>query len=58
MQEKVLSTNDYTTTEKNKLAGISSGAEVNVQSDWNASSGDALILNKPAIPTKVSDFNK
>ena len=44
---KGLSTNDYTTTEKNKLAGIASGAEVNVQSDWNAVSGDAQILNKP-----------
>ena len=27
---KQLSTNDYTTTEKNKLAGISSGAQANV----------------------------
>ena len=27
------------------------GAEVNVQSDWDASSGDALILNKPTILT-------
>ena len=44
---KGLSTNDYTTAEKNKLAGIASGAEVNVQSDWNATSGDAAILNKP-----------
>lgn len=44
---KGLSTNDYTTTEKNKLAGIATGAEVNVQSDWNAVSGDAQILNKP-----------
>ena len=51
-----LSTNDYTTTEKNKLSGIASGAEVNVQSDWNATSGDALILNKPIIPTKVSEL--
>lgn len=42
---------NFTTTEKNKLAGIASGAEVNVQSDWNATSGDALILNKPSIPT-------
>ena len=48
---KGLSTNDYTTEEKNKLAGIAAGAEVNVQSDWNATSGDAMILNKPAIPT-------
>lgn len=46
---KGLSTNDYTTAEKNKLAGIASGAEVNVQSDWNATSGDALILNKPTL---------
>lgn len=44
---KGLSTNDYTTDEKNKLAGIASGAEVNVQSDWNAESGDAFIKNKP-----------
>ena len=37
----------YTATEQTKLAGIATGAEVNVQSDWNAVSGDALILNKP-----------
>jgi hypothetical protein len=36
---KGLSTNDYTTTEKNKLAGIASGAEVNVQADWKFLSG-------------------
>lgn len=53
---KGLSTNDYTTTEKNKLAGIASGAEVNVNADWNASSGDAKILNKPSIPSKTSDL--
>jgi len=44
---KGLSTNDYTTAEKDKLAGIAAGAEVNVQSDWSATSGDAAILNKP-----------
>ena len=44
---KQLSTEDYTTTEKNKLAGIQSGAEVNVNADWNATIGDAQILNKP-----------
>lgn len=53
---KVLSTNDYTTAEKNKLAGIAAGAEVNVNADWNAASGDAQILNKPTIPTKTSDL--
>jgi len=29
----------------------SKGAQVNVQSDWTATSGDALILNKPTIPS-------
>lgn len=36
-------------TDKTKLDGIASGAEVNVNADWNASSGDAQILNKPTI---------
>lgn len=53
---KGLSTNDYTTEEKEKLAGIATGAEVNVNADWNATSGDAQILNKPTIPTKTSDL--
>lgn len=51
---KGLSTNDYTTTEKEKLAGIASGAEKNVQSDWNATSGDAFIKNKPTIPSAIT----
>ena len=38
-----------------KLATIASGAEVNVQSDWNATSGDAMILNKPTIPSEVTE---
>ena len=50
---KGLSTNDYTTTEKTKLSGIASGAEVNVQSDWSVTdtTSDAYIKNKPTIPT-------
>lgn len=49
---KGLSTEDYTTAEQTKLAGIAEGAEVNVNPDWLATSGDAQILNKPAsIPT-------
>jgi len=36
---------------KTKLDGIATGAEVNVNADWNATSGDAQILNKPALPT-------
>lgn len=47
---KGLSTEDYTTAEQTKLAGIAAGAEVNVNADWNAISGDAQILNKPTIP--------
>lgn len=46
--------NNYTTTEKNKLAGIAAGAEVNVNADWNAVSGDAQILNKPTLGTAAS----
>ena len=38
-------------TDGTKLDGIASGAEVNVQSDFNATSGDALILNKPSFAT-------
>ena len=55
---KGLSTNDYTTSEKNKLSGIASGAEVNVQSDWNVTdtTSDAFIKNKPTIPTKTSQL--
>ena len=48
---KGLSTNDYTTTEKNKLSSIAANAEVNVQSDWNATGGDAFIKNKPTFAT-------
>lgn len=53
---KGLSTNDYTTTEKNKLSGIASGAEVNVQSDWNVTdtASDAFIKNKPTIPSAIT----
>ena len=46
---KGLSTNDFTTALLNKLNGIAAGAEVNVQSDWNATSGDAFIKNKPTL---------
>jgi hypothetical protein len=40
----------YPIGDENKLAGIAAGAEVNVNADWNATSGDAEILNKPTIP--------
>lgn len=37
--------------DKIKLNGIAAGAEVNVNADWNAESGDAQILNKPTLAT-------
>ena len=42
----------FTATEKTKLSGIETGAEVNVQSDWNQSNStaDDYIKNKPVIP--------
>jgi hypothetical protein len=40
---------NYTTVEKNKLADIEPGAEVNVNADWNAVDGDAFIENKPNL---------
>lgn len=47
----VKSHNDYTDTEQSKLSSIAEGAEVNVNADWNATSGDAQILNKPNLAT-------
>lgn len=44
--------------DKTKLNGIATGAEVNVQANWNetSSSSDAYIQNKPSIPTATSDL--
>ena len=51
---KGLSTNDFTNEEKEKLAGIESGAQVNVQSDWNETdeTSMAYIQNKPVEETE------
>ena len=45
-----------TANEHTKLSGIATGAEVNVQSDWNVSdsSSDAFIKNKPTLGTASS----
>ena len=40
-----------------KLAGIAAGAEVNVQADWNAATGDAAILNKPTLAPANAEAN-
>lgn len=51
---KGLSSNDYTTADRQKLAGIAANAQANVPSDWNATTGDARILNKPDLSSFVS----
>lgn len=45
--------NNFTNADATKLSGIATGAEVNVQANWNETdtSSDAYILNKPTIPT-------
>lgn len=50
---KGLSTNDFTDTLKDKLDGIESGAEANVQADWEQTdnTADDYIKGKPTIPT-------
>ena len=47
-------TNAFTDSEKTKLSTVATGAEVNVNADWNAVSGDALILNKPTLGTAAA----
>lgn len=49
--------NNYTTADKDKLAVIEAGAEVNVQADWTEedSSKDSYIQNKPHVPTVSGD---
>ena len=44
----------FSWTEKQKLAGIEAGAQVNVQADWKAEDGDAFIRNKPGNATQLS----
>lgn len=52
---KGLSTEDFTTEEKTKLSSIETGANANVQVDWNQtdSTSDDYIKNKPTIPDPV-----
>ena len=57
---KVLSTNDYTTAEKNKLAGIASGAQVNtittVKVNGTALTPDTNKAVDVTVPTKTSQL--
>lgn len=49
-----------TTAQANKLEGIESGAEVNVQANWNETdtTSDAYILNKPTLPDMTNYYTK
>lgn len=51
--------NNFTTALKDKLDGIASGAEVNVQANWTEadSSSDAYIQNKPSLATVATSGN-
>ena len=53
---KGLSTNDFTSAEKTKLAGIEAGAEKNVQGDWaqNDTTADDHIKNRTHYVESVS----
>ena len=56
---KGLSTNDYTTAEKDKLSGIAPCAEVNIQSDWDETdeTSSAFIKNKPTYSEATTNSN-
>ena len=65
VEGKGLSTNDYTTTEKNKLGGIETGANKTVVDSALSSTSTNPVQNKvikkalddlPAVPTKVSEL--
>lgn len=56
---KVLSSNDYTSEEKSKLANVASGAQVNVLEGIQKNGTDVSVTNKIAnisVPTKTSDI--
>lgn len=52
VEGKDLSSNDYTDEDKEKLAGL----EEQVNADWTAVNGKAMILHKPVIPAEVTDL--
>lgn len=58
--DKVAGSSLMTTAQSEKLAGIESGAEVNVQADWSQSdtTADDFIKNKPTIPDLTNYYNK
>lgn len=60
VEGKGLSTNDYTTEEKEKLNGIAAGAKANVKSDWEETDArsDAYIKNKPDVNNPILTIQK
>lgn len=56
---KGLSTNDFTAENKLKLDGIETGAQVNVQPDWNQTNSSAIdyIKNKPSAMVVDSELS-
>ena len=55
--ENATDSNVFTDADHTKLNGIATGAEVNVNADWNSSSGDSQILNKPTVPANINDLS-
>ena len=56
---KVLSTNDYTTAEKQKLSGIATGAQVNVIEKVSVNGENQTVTGKGVnitVPTKTSQI--
>lgn len=45
---------ELSATDVRSFLNVADGAEVNVNADWNASSGDAQILNKPTLGTAAA----
>ena len=55
--EAASDSNVFTDADHTKLNGIATGAEVNVNADWNSSSGDSQILNKPTLVTALNGLS-
>ncbi len=47
--------NTYPTVDATKLVGIEAGAQVNVNTDWDATTGNAQILNKPDLSVYLTN---
>jgi len=54
---KALSANDYTTNEKNKLSGISSGAQVNPTVDNVPTDGSGNLVSSGGAYTAIANLD-